>query len=196
VRHAALLVSPLSTNDPQAALPPLGRAACLPLQNHDGEVALEGLAIGDVVDLGPPQPVRAPNRSLGRRPTSRRHARRGRPGGGPPLRSVRRCSAVRAVATGYCYRLRTEWAGLGHKNGQFTLRIVAERQGFEPWDLPVSGFQDRRNRPLCHLSAVGAARFWLIGPPAANSARPRLSRRHPRAAAAPAPRTARRVAGS
>ena len=36
------------------------------------------------------------------------------------------------------------------------LQRVAERVGFEPTDLAVSGFQDRRNRPLCHLS--GAAR--------------------------------------
>jgi hypothetical protein len=30
---------------------------------------------------------------------------------------------------------------------------LAERVGFEPTDLSVNGFQDRRNRPLCHLSA-------------------------------------------
>src|ERR1700740_3124293 len=30
--------------------------------------------------------------------------------------------------------------------------LLAERVGFEPTDLSVSGFQDRRNRPLCHLS--------------------------------------------
>jgi hypothetical protein len=29
---------------------------------------------------------------------------------------------------------------------------LAERVGFEPTDLSVNGFQDRRNRPLCHLS--------------------------------------------
>ena len=31
---------------------------------------------------------------------------------------------------------------------------VAERVGFEPTDLAVSGFQDRRIRPLCHLSVA------------------------------------------
>src|SRR5438876_1121888 len=31
-------------------------------------------------------------------------------------------------------------------------RGLAERVGFEPTDLSVNGFQDRRNRPLCHLS--------------------------------------------
>ena len=33
-------------------------------------------------------------------------------------------------------------------------RGLAERVGFEPTDLSVNGFQDRRNRPLCHLSAA------------------------------------------
>jgi len=51
---------------------------------------------------------------------------------------VRPCAAV---ATAYCYLLRTERAGFGPKNGRFTLRFLAERQGFEPWDLPVCGFQ-------------------------------------------------------
>src|ERR1700740_2964345 len=32
--------------------------------------------------------------------------------------------------------------------------LLAERVGFEPTDLSVSGFQDRRNRPLCHLSGA------------------------------------------
>ena len=31
---------------------------------------------------------------------------------------------------------------------------LAERVGFEPTDLSVNGFQDRRIRPLCHLSAA------------------------------------------
>jgi hypothetical protein len=32
-------------------------------------------------------------------------------------------------------------------------RLVAEREGFEPPDLSVNGFQDRRHKPLGHLSA-------------------------------------------
>ncbi len=52
-----------------------------------------------------------------------------------------------------CYRLRTEWAAFSHKNGRFALRLLAERLGFEPRELALYGFQDRRNRPLCHLSA-------------------------------------------
>ena len=35
--------------------------------------------------------------------------------------------------------------------------ILAEREGFEPPDRkPVNGFQDRRIRPLCHLSEEAA----------------------------------------
>ena len=31
--------------------------------------------------------------------------------------------------------------------------LLAEREGFEPPEvLPFNGFQDRRDRPLCHLS--------------------------------------------
>ena len=31
--------------------------------------------------------------------------------------------------------------------------VFAERKGFEPLEvLSLNGFQDRRNRPLCHLS--------------------------------------------
>ena len=36
---------------------------------------------------------------------------------------------------------------------RFTLEILAERVRFELTGLSSSGFQDRRNRPLCHLSA-------------------------------------------
>jgi hypothetical protein len=32
------------------------------------------------------------------------------------------------------------------------VRIVAEREGFEPPDLSINGFQDRRLKPLGHLS--------------------------------------------
>ena len=38
-------------------------------------------------------------------------------------------------------------------NGHFTLKMLAERVRFELTGLSSSGFQDRRNRPLCHLSA-------------------------------------------
>ena len=31
--------------------------------------------------------------------------------------------------------------------------MLAEREGFEPPDLSVNGFQDRRHKPLGHLSA-------------------------------------------
>lgn len=39
---------------------------------------------------------------------------------------------------------------------------LAEREGFEPPDpVPrVNGFQDRRNRPLCHLSGVKITTFF------------------------------------
>ena len=38
---------------------------------------------------------------------------------------------------------------------QALLRIIlAERTGFEPADVSVSGFQDQRLQPLGHLSAV------------------------------------------
>ena len=30
--------------------------------------------------------------------------------------------------------------------------FLAEGEGFEPPDLSINGFQDRRNRPLCHPS--------------------------------------------
>jgi hypothetical protein len=33
---------------------------------------------------------------------------------------------------------------------------MAEKVGFEPTDLAISGFQDRPDRPLCHFSAVAA----------------------------------------
>jgi hypothetical protein len=38
------------------------------------------------------------------------------------------------------------------------LQLIAERQGFEPWDLltGVNGFRDRPIRPLWHLSG-----FWI-----------------------------------
>ena len=45
---------------------------------------------------------------------------------------VRPCTPV---TTGYCYRVRREGTGFGPKNCRPTLRLVAERQGFEPWDL-------------------------------------------------------------
>ena len=36
---------------------------------------------------------------------------------------------------------------------------LAEREGFEPPDLSVNGFQDRRHKPLGHLSVVAGA-LW------------------------------------
>ncbi len=33
---------------------------------------------------------------------------------------------------------------------------LAEREGFEPPEVALNGFQDRRIRPLCHLSAAAA----------------------------------------
>ena len=46
-----------------------------------------------------------------------------------PLRSVRRRSPSYAVATGCCYRFRTEQTGFGDKTGRFTLRIVGGEAG-------------------------------------------------------------------
>ena len=37
--------------------------------------------------------------------------------------------------------------------------FIEEREGFEPSELAFNGFQDRRNRPLCHLSAP----FYFTG---------------------------------
>jgi hypothetical protein len=77
-----------------------------------------------------------------------------------PLRSVRRRSDRTPVATGYCYRLRTECAGFSDTNGRFTLRILAERQGFEPWDLVGLRFsrahQRGRGGPLAFDLSVKA----------------------------------------
>ena len=40
----------------------------------------------------------------------------------------------------------------------FIYCFSAEKQGFEPWEQSgtsrYNGFQDRRNRPLCHLSKL------------------------------------------
>jgi hypothetical protein len=64
---------------------------------------------------------------------------------------------------------------------------LAERVGFEPTDLSINGFQDRRIRPLCHLSGrdctagFGGGRRvrpgWLQSRPAACTAE---GRRGPR----------------
>jgi hypothetical protein len=35
-----------------------------------------------------------------------------------------------------------------------SVAVVAEREGFEPPDLSVNGFQDRRHKPLGHLSVA------------------------------------------
>ena len=40
---------------------------------------------------------------------------------------------------------------------------VAEREGFEPPDLSVNGFQDRRHKPLGHLSVKEHTRQGTIG---------------------------------
>ena len=40
---------------------------------------------------------------------------------------------------------------------------MAEREGFEPPDLSVNGFQDRRHKPLGHLSAKEHTREGPIG---------------------------------
>src|SRR5205823_12009061 len=37
-----------------------------------------------------------------------------------------------------------------------TQRLEAEREGFEPPELSLNGFQDRRHKPLGHLSAAEA----------------------------------------
>ena len=37
---------------------------------------------------------------------------------------------------------------------RFTRELLAERVRFELTGLSSSGFQDRRNRPLCHLSVA------------------------------------------
>ena len=42
----------------------------------------------------------------------------------------------------------------GAQNGDFTREFLAERVRFELTGLSSSGFQDRRIRPLCHLSGV------------------------------------------
>jgi hypothetical protein len=34
------------------------------------------------------------------------------------------------------------------------LRVLAEREGFEPPELSLNGFQDRRHKPLGHLSVA------------------------------------------
>jgi hypothetical protein len=83
-----------------------------------------------------------------------------------PSRSVRRCSAVCAVATASCYRLRTERAGFGNQNGQFALRTWRRGRDSNPGTLWVCGFQvwvrasaggssmtdSRGNRPVCRVS--------------------------------------------
>jgi hypothetical protein len=59
-----------------------------------------------------------------------------------------------------------------HQVGQivlFTTEFLAERVRFELTGLSSSGFQDRRNRPLCHLSARGA----LVSLPNADGMWPR-----------------------
>ena len=37
---------------------------------------------------------------------------------------------------------------------------MAEREGFEPPELSLNGFQDRRLKPLGHLSGVSYDRRW------------------------------------
>ena len=50
--------------------------------------------------------------------------------------------------------LRGDLRGRRRSSARPFARGLAERVGFEPTDLSVNGFQDRRNRPLCHLSAA------------------------------------------
>ncbi len=46
--------------------------------------------------------------------------------------------------------------------------VLAERQGFEPWDplTRINGFRDRPIRPLWHLSGIGSAKVGTIWLPA------------------------------
>src|ERR1041385_2255046 len=45
----------------------------------------------------------------------------------------------------------------------FTISL-AEGEGFEPPKVfSLNGFQDRRDRPLCHPSGLGRIRFWQGG---------------------------------
>ena len=46
---------------------------------------------------------------------------------------------------------------------QALVELVAEREGFEPPDLSVNGFQDRRHKPLGHLSVKEHTREGPIG---------------------------------
>jgi hypothetical protein len=50
---------------------------------------------------------------------------------------VRRCYRRLLPGSG------TEQTGLGHKNGHSTLKVLAERLGFEPRELALYGFQGR-----------------------------------------------------
>ncbi len=50
---------------------------------------------------------------------------------------------------------------LWHGAIECAMESLAEGVGFEPTDLSVNGFQDRRNRPLCHPSA----RLFLMSLP-------------------------------
>ncbi len=49
---------------------------------------------------------------------------------------------------------------------------MAEREGFEPPDLSVNGFQDRRHKPLGHLSAYQRIVSNRAGWPGSNDQRP------------------------
>ena len=62
-----------------------------------------------------------------------------------------------------CYRHSLTLSRRHPQFDHFTLKTLAERVRFELTGLSSSGFQDRRNRPLCHLS-VGAERSLRVAP--------------------------------
>ncbi len=63
----------------------------------------------------------------------------------PPL-----CAGFRRVAAMFGAPART--TGPGGANPR--VKGLAERVGFEPTEVSLSGFQDRRIQPLCHLSPI------------------------------------------
>jgi len=79
---------------------------------------------------------------------------------------VRPCTPV---TTGYCYRVWREGTGFGPKNCRLTLRLVAERQGFEPWDLVGLRFsrahQSGRGGPSAFYLSVNASDLAPLRPP-------------------------------
>src|SRR5574341_42464 len=72
-----------------------------------------------------------------------------------PLGHLSGLTTVRSSKCGVrrktCFRSSWLNSGLRTQNSELILSVMAEREGFEPPELSLNGFQDRRLKPLGHL---------------------------------------------